>query len=51
MKIKTPHQRIDKINICLYCRKPLNKGIENKRGICFICNAKYNNKTKLKQFM
>ena len=44
------HDRIKNLKICLYCDKPLEKGIENKRGICRVCHHKYNIKTKLSDF-
>jgi hypothetical protein len=47
MKIKKVHANIKTLKVCLYCDKPLQKGIETKRGICMTCHNKYNIKTKI----
>lgn len=51
MKIKTPHKRIKSLKVCLYCFKPLQKGLESKRGTCRTCNEKYFIKNNLKKWL
>ena len=48
---KRKHPTIKGLYICLYCPKPLRKGIENKRGICLVCYNKYHIKTKLTKWI
>ena len=41
MKLTKTHQTIKTLKVCEYCNKPLNDGIEKKRGLCMFCYNKY----------
>lgn len=51
MKIYKHHKIIKTLRVCNYCDKPLQKGIERKRGTCRTCHNKYDIKTKLSDFI
>ncbi len=51
MIIKTTHKNIKSLTICSLCFKPLQKGIEKKRGTCLSCNEQYVIKNNLKKWI